>query len=96
MSLQVCGWAVGAEGYLRMTVPGDLSASCRADPVCLASSLAQIRIDRSKLVDGIHPTKEGERGSRLRQEVIRGFVNLCPVSQAAHWHPLSKRMHVRE
>jgi len=55
----VCGIAVGAEGFLRKTVPGDLSAKCRASPACLASGLAQIRIDREKLVDGIHPTYAG-------------------------------------
>ena len=56
---QVCGVAVGSEGFLRATVPGDLSAACRASPACLASGLAQIRIDRTRLVDGIHPTKTG-------------------------------------
>jgi len=57
--VQVCGIAVGAEGFLRRTVPGDLSAKCRASPACLASGLAQIRIDREKLVDGVHPTYAG-------------------------------------
>ena len=51
--------AVGSYGFLRMTVPGDLDAACLASPSCLASSLAQMRIDRTKLVDGIHPTKAG-------------------------------------
>ena len=50
---------MGAKGYLRRSAPSDLSAACRATPACRAVGLAQIRIDRNKLVDGIHPTRAG-------------------------------------
>ena len=56
---------MGIYGYLRKTVPADLSAACRAAPACRAASATQLRIDRDKLVDGIHPTKIGAASPSL-------------------------------
>ena len=59
LNLQVCGLSVGPEGYLRWSTLSDLTPACRADRGCRAAGLAQLRIDYTKLVDGLHPTRTG-------------------------------------
>jgi len=58
-ALQVCALSAGTQGYLRRSKLKDLSTACRASPSCRAIGLAQLRIDRTKLGDGVHPTKAG-------------------------------------
>ena len=59
MALQVCGMSAGTQGYLRCSRLKDLRPLCRQSPACRASGLAQLRVDRSKLGDGLHPTRAG-------------------------------------
>jgi len=64
---------VGTQGYLRERTVEDLSAACRADEACVgrASALAQLRLDRTMLGDGTHPTEAGAVCEPPNDMVIR-------------------------
>ena len=53
---------MGAQGYLRESTVEDLPAECRADEACVSAASAlppQLRVDRTMLGDGTHPTEAG-------------------------------------
>ena len=47
---------VGTDGYLRKSVPSDVTPACTADTACATAAL---RTSELMLVDGLHPTRAG-------------------------------------